>query len=118
MEKYRGMQGAVWLFGLRLSGTGDCLGLKFWFITCRLHTLVKSLNFSKPWIIHLSNGEINSTYCICWCKFKGSERCNVYQYLAHSKFSIHRYYYLVVILLLNIENTGADMKLRGRYKES
>lgn len=52
-------------------------------------------------------------------RVKGSERRNVYQCLAHSKFSISGYYYLVVILLLNIENTGADMKLRGRnYKES
>lgn len=47
-------------------------------------------------------------------RVKGSERCNIYQCLAHSKFSISGYYYLAVILLLNIENTGADMKLRGR----
>lgn len=61
MEKHRGVQEAVWLFGLRLSGIGDCLGFKFWLTTCRLYTLATSLNFSKPWIVHLSNGEINST---------------------------------------------------------
>lgn len=42
-----------------------------------------------------------------------------YQCLAYSKCSTNHYCYLVVILLLNIENTGADMKLRDRnYKGS
>lgn len=40
-----------------------------------------------------------------------------YLYLTHTKCSINAYHYLVVILLLDIENTGADRKLRGRKHE-
>lgn len=50
-------------------------------------------------------------------RVKGSNRCDFYQCLTHSQFSINGGYYLAVMLLLNIENTGADTKWRGRnYK--